>query len=121
MGNKEIIYDLLKENNSGLTVSEISEKINISKKAVRVYINRLEKCGLITKKTKKGRENLYVLRNNKKNLVYEPKKAVSYVKFLNNFFKQNLSYLMKDKNIINYILENEKIFNEIEEFLAGVE
>ena len=35
--------------------------------------------------------------------------------FLNDFFKDNVDYLMKKKSITDFIIENKSKFNEIEE------
>jgi len=37
--------------------------------------------------------------------------------FLNDFFKENVDYLMKKKSILDFILENENKFNEIEDLI----
>ena len=41
------------------------------------------------------------------------------LKFLNNFFKDNLDYLSKNSKIERFIEENEDIFNQIEEMVKN--
>jgi len=43
--------------------------------------------------------------------------SIELLKFYNNFFKDNIDYLMKNKDIDLFIEQNEKIFDEIEEMV----
>ena len=41
-------------------------------------------------------------------------KPIEYLRFLNEFFKDNFEYLMQNKKINTFIGDNEEIFNDIE-------
>jgi hypothetical protein len=43
--------------------------------------------------------------------------SIEHLKFYNDFFKDNIDYLMKNKDIDLFIEQNEKIFDEIEEMV----
>jgi len=52
------IYNLLLKNS--LTIKDIEEKLGISERTIRKYIDRLDKNGLITKKVEQGKRLRYV-------------------------------------------------------------
>jgi predicted DNA-binding transcriptional regulator len=52
------IYNLLLKN--PLTIKQIEEKLRISERTIRKYIDRLDKNGLITKKVEQGKRLKYV-------------------------------------------------------------
>lgn len=68
MGNKEKILDLLKK--ESLTSGEISKRITIredsedNKNNIRTYLLRLKKENLIESSGKKGKYNIYRVKNN---------------------------------------------------------
>lgn len=53
-------------------------------------------------------------------LTPENHNPVELLSFLNDFFKENVNYLMKNDKMTNYIIDNEEKFNEIEELVKDV-
>ena len=43
--------------------------------------------------------------------------TLKYLRFLNDFFKNNVEYLLKNKEIDAFIEENEEMFNKIEKLV----
>lgn len=41
--------------------------------------------------------------------------------FLNEFFKENIDHLMKSKKIVDFVLENDEVFKEIERLINNNE
>lgn len=88
-----------------LTSIEIASEINIPKDNCSVYLNTLYNDGRI-KRTSNKRPYKYKL----------AKESTELLKFLNDFFKDNIEYLMKNPKIKEFILEHEE-FDEVEEVL----
>lgn len=110
MSNKYKILELLKQNE--LTVKEIADTTEFNENEVRVYIHRLLKDNLIKEIGKKNRYYIYSVIEKEPNKVN--KDLINYLKFYNDFFKDNIEYLMKNPKIVKFIEKNENIFNKIE-------
>ena len=104
LGKKEEILDLLDK--KPLTTREISSELSISEDDVRTYLRRLKKEGKIK-----------VIGIKERYKIYFTKDPIELLAFLNSFFKENVSYLAKNKQILDFILENEDVFNRIEELI----
>jgi len=89
-----------------LTSKQISNKLGIKIENVYVYISELKKDNKICKISNSNGKNAY--------FTIRP---IEYLKFLNDFFKQNIDYLMKNHQITDFILRNENIFNKIEKVI----
>ena len=100
LSEKDQILELLTK--TELTSSKIHELMGINKQHVYIYLNSLLKDKRI--------ERL----NDKKPYIYFAVKTKEYLAFLNDFFKDNIEYLMKDPKIDKFIEKNEKTFNKIE-------
>ncbi len=100
ISEKDQILDYLTK--TELTSSKIHELTGINKQHVYIYLNSLLKNKKIARL------------NNKKPYIYFAVKTAEYLVFLNDFFKDNIKYLMKDSEIDKFIEKNEKIFNKIE-------
>ena len=91
-----------------MTSKELADKLNIPINQIFTYLAQYSKDGKVVKCGKKGKFNLYsAVESN----------PIELLKFLNDFFKENLDYLMKNKNIDKFIEKNEAIFNKIEELV----
>lgn len=97
---KEQIVELLKKRN--LTSAQLFEETGIKKEHLYVYLNELLK------------ENKVCRLDDKKPYTYFAVECFEYLKFLNEFFKNNIDHLLKDLSIDTFIEENEEIFNKIE-------
>jgi len=115
LGNKEKILKILKQED--YTASELANKTDLTIDNVKTYLQRLKKEGLIRPITKKGREFLFTATEKRP---VEDGKAVKNLKFLNDFFKENLDYLLKDRKIVDFVMSNEIKFNEIERLVKDV-
>lgn len=102
MSNKYIILELLKVDK--LTVKEIVDKTEFKENDVRTYIHRLLKDNLIKQIGKKDRYCLYEAVEN------DP---IEFLKFMNDFFKDNVDYLSKNPKIKEYVLKHDE-FDKIE-------
>ncbi len=100
ISEKDQILELLTK--TELTSSKIHELTEIDKQHVYIYLNSLLKDKKI--------ERL----NDRKPYIYFAVKTKEYLAFLNNFFKDNINYLMKDPKIVKFVEKNEKLFNKIE-------
>lgn len=100
LSEKNQILELLTK--TELTSSKIHELTEIDKQHIYIYLNSL------LKDKKIGRLN------DKKPYIYFAVKTKEYLAFLNDFFKDNLDYLMEDPKIIKFVEKNEKIFKKIE-------
>ena len=100
ISEKDQILELLTK--TELTSSKIHELTEIDKQHVYIYLNSLLKDKKI--------ERL----NDRKPYIYFAVKTKEYLTFLNNFFKDNINYLMKDPKIVKFVEKNEKLFNKIE-------
>lgn len=100
ISEKDQVLELLTK--TELTSSKIHELTGIDKQHVYIYLNSLY--------NEKKIERL----NDKKPYTYFAVKTKEYLTFLNDFFKDNLEYLMNDPKIIKFVERNEKIFNKIE-------
>ena len=100
LSEKKQILELLTK--TELTSSKIHELTEIDKQHVYIYLNSLLKDKKI--------ERL----NDKKPYVYFAVKTKEYLAFLNDFFKDNIEYLMGDPKIDKFIEKNEKTFDKIE-------
>lgn len=105
LSEKDQILDLLTK--TDLTSSKIHELTEINKQHVYIYLNSLLK------------EKKIARLNDKKPYTYFTVKAKEYLSFLNDFFKDNIEYLMKEPEIIKFIEKNEKIFNKIEKVIIN--
>ncbi len=105
LSEKKQILELLTK--TELTSSKIHELTEIDKQHIYIYLNSLLKDKKI--------ERL----NDKKPYIYFAVKTKEYLAFLNDFFKDNLDYLMKDPKIDKFIEKNEKIFNKIEKVITN--
>jgi len=105
LSEKNQILELLTK--TELTSSKIHKLTEIHKQHIYIYLNSLLKDKKI--------ERL----NDKKPYVYFAVKTKEYLAFLNDFFKDNLDYLMKDPKIDKFIEKNEKIFDKIEKVITN--
>lgn len=105
LSEKNQILELLTK--TDLTSSKIHELTEIDKQHVYIYLNSLLKDNKI--------ERL----NDKKPYIYFAVKTKEYLAFLNDFFKNNIEYLMKDLEIVKFIEKNEKIFDKIEKVVIN--
>ena len=90
-----------------LTSSKIHELTEIDQQHVYIYLNSLLKDKKISRL------------NDKKPYTYFAVKTEEYLAFLNDFFKDNIEYLMNDPKIDKFIEKNEKIFNKIEKVITN--
>ena len=109
MSNKHEILELLRTNE--LTVKEIAERTQFNENEVRVYIHRLLEDNLVKDI---GRKNRWILYTAAKKDIIETSELVHYLDFLNEFFKDNIDYLLQNPRIDKFIEDNENIFNKIE-------
>lgn len=107
MGRKEEILALLDK--QPLTTKEISSKLSIAEDDVRTYLRRLKKTNEIKIIGMRNRYKIYFTK--------DPLESLELLSFLNNFFKENVSYLIKNKKISDFILTYEEKFNKIEEMV----
>ena len=105
LSEKNQILELLTK--TELTSSKIHELTEIDKQHIYIYLNSLLKDKKI--------ERL----NDKKPYIYFAVKTKEYLAFLNDFFKDNIDYLMKDPKIDKFIEKNEKIFDKIEKVIIN--
>ncbi len=116
MGGKEVISEILKEKR--LTASGLVVETGIPLGSVKTYLQRLKKEGVLEEFPKDGREIVYTIKNGNLPVSSDSSKELKkYLKFLNEFFYSNVEFLMTDKKIENFILENEKNFNKITELI----
>jgi hypothetical protein len=111
IGNKEKILNMLR--GKELTVKEIARSSEFNENETRVYIHRLKKENEIKEVGKEGRSIIYTTGKISKK---PPSECITLLKFLNDFFKSNVSYLLKNEEIKEYILQNEE-FDKIEEMI----
>jgi len=109
MTKKEDVLEILKKEE--LTSIEISDKTGYPKNIVWVYLNQLFNEKKIVVVRKEGRSNIY------KAVVKED--PLVFLKFLNDFFKENIEYLMENNKIDKFIERNEEKFNKIEEVIVN--
>lgn len=122
IGNKERIINILKKFESGLTYKNLLDQYrsehNKDLENGYVYLKRLKQSGLIeTYKPpySKGKVITY-------KLVPEALKEndpITALKFLNNLFKNNIEYLIKNERIDQFIEKNEVMFNKIEKVIEN--
>lgn len=105
LSEKKQILELLTK--TELTSSKIHELTEIDKQHVYIYLNSLLKDKKI--------ERL----NDKKPYIYFAVKTKEYLAFLNDFFKDNVEYLMKDPEIVKFVEKNEKTFDKIEKVITN--
>ena len=105
LSEKNQILELLTK--TELTSSKIHELTEIDKQHVYIYLNSLLKDKKI--------ERL----NDKKPYIYFAIKTKEYLAFLNDFFKDNIEYLMKDIEIVKFVEKNGKIFDKIEKVITN--
>jgi sugar-specific transcriptional regulator TrmB len=110
LSNKEKILELLKD--TQLTSSEISEETGIDIDSVYVYLNQLYNNEKVERTTDK---KPYKYKNSTLKVMLNECKGL--LKFMNNFFKDNLEHLIKNKDIVSFIQKNEEKFNKIEELV----
>lgn len=91
-----------------LTSKQISEKLGIKIENIYVYISELKKDNKICIISDSNGKNVYFMG-----------KPIEYLKFLNDFFKENVEFLMKNNQIKDFILENEELFNKIERVIIN--
>ena len=102
---EQVINILAKEE---LTSLEISNKLDIKTDIIYVYLNKLLKTGKIERT------------NDKKPYKYKKSlTSIELLKFLNDFFKNNIEYLIKNPETDMFIEQNENIFNKIEEMIIN--
>jgi len=111
---EKILEELIKSNDP-LTTNQIANRCDFKIRETRVFLNTLYNKGHVKRV------------NDKKPYEYRAitpkallKKNLEYLKFLNDFFKNNIDYLMNNQKIDNFIEKNEEIFNKIEEMLCQV-
>ena len=123
----QIIYKLFL-NGGEYTTQDIYKETGIPYDNINVYLNDLKNKGKIKVIDKIGRFNIYTLIpreerkiNEKDEEIYQVTFAetllIEYLKFLNDFFKDNVDHFMKNKKIVNFILKNENKFNDIEKII----
>lgn len=100
ISEKDQVLDLLTK--TELTSSKIHELTGINKQHVYIYLNSLL-----------NEKKIYRL-NEKKPYIYFAVEPIEFLVFLNNFFKNNIDYLLQNPDIDKFIEKNEKIFNKIE-------
>lgn len=100
LSEKDQILEILTK--TELTSSKIHDLTGFNKQHIYIYLNSLLK--------EKKIERL----NDKKPYLYFAVKTKEYLLFLNDFFKDNIEYLMEDPKIVKFVEKNEKIFNKIE-------
>lgn len=115
MGRKEEIMKSIRE--SPKTASELSTDLNLDIQDIRTYIQRLKTDGKIKEIDKDGREFVYDTTDKKEKPV-NSKKYLEAIKFFNDFYKENIDYLLENEDIMNFILNNEKMFEKIEVLLT---
>ena len=107
--NKERILEFLKDNQ--LTSSELADKTGIDIDSIYVYLNQLYKNKKVERITNK---KPYKYKNSTlKTRLNEYKELL---KFMNEFFKENIQYLLENEDIREFIL-NHKEFDKIEEVI----
>jgi len=115
MGLKIKILNLLEKKD--LTAKQISVELRTDLGCTRVYIWRLKKQRLIESyKTIEGKELIYKIKKTSSEKSPEIKEMVI---FLNNFFKNNVKYLAKNKEIYDFIIQNELKFKLIEKLISN--
>ncbi len=102
---KTKIIELLMEEK--LTSLEILEKLQIPKDNLFSYLSTLRK------------EKKIIAVNNKRPFKYRANTPIAYLKFLNDFFKENIGYLIKNPKIDKFIELNAEKFNLIEEIIKN--
>ena len=106
-----------------LTTREIHDKTGYDMDLIWQYVNQFKSEEKIKKIGNKGRFSIYTAikqdfhENDNKTQV--DKKILDDLKFLNDFFKNNIDYLLKSQKIDKFIEENESKFNEIEKVIEN--
>ena len=92
-----------------LTSKEIADKLGEKKPdVIYVYLNKLLKEKVIERTTDKK--------------PYKYKKSMTPIEllnFYNNFFKENIDYILKNKDMNRFIELNEIVFDKIEEVITN--
>jgi len=120
MGNKELIVKEITDNGPK-TASELANVLDIDTQNIRIYLGRLREEKKIKVIDKDGREFLYEIKTDKTDAsessdLSEHKECL---KFLNDFFKENIDHLMKSDKIVDFVLKNDDIFKEVERLIKG--
>ncbi|HME56646.1 MAG TPA: hypothetical protein VKM55_30880 [Candidatus Lokiarchaeia archaeon] len=117
---KETIFELFYKDN--YTVPRIAEKLMMDENKVRVYINRLKDEGRIREVGTDGKAKLYTsvsISPVEKLPVPEPalqaenEALKAKLRFMNQFFKDNLDYLFDNKTIQDFVVNHQE-FDEVE-------
>jgi len=114
MSKRSKILELLTQNE--LTTKEIQAKLGYDLNLIQVYIHQFKNNGQIKKKGNKGKFIIYSAIE--KEPIKIDKNLIKYLIFFNDFFKDNLEYLIKNKKIQDFVL-NHKEFDEIEEVIQN--
>ena len=102
---KDKIIELLLKRN--LTSRQISGETGIKKEHVYVYLNELLK------------EKKICRLDDQKPYIYFTVNYVGFLKFLNEFFKDNIDYLIDNPDITKFLEEKSEIFNKIEKVIES--
>jgi len=92
----DVLSQLERELNSGLTVGELGQKLIASKGNITGLVNRMIKDGLVTKTSKKDDRRCYQVNISQQGLALFEKMAASHAKWLADFFQPFDSKNMKE-------------------------
>jgi len=127
IGNKEKIINILEKFESGLTYKNLLQRYkaeygNELKKGY-VYLKRLkEKSYIESYKAQNTIGKTLTYKLTAKSLRREPiDLELKGLKFLNNLFKDNVDYLMKNDSIVKEILGNSELIENIDKVVKNSE
>jgi len=113
MNVKEKIFGFLQE--SDATVPELAVKAAIDENQARVYVNRLRIEGKAREVSKNGRAKVWTVARASPaapGSTCDPR-VLADLRFLNEFFKENIDHLFKSKKIQEFVV-NHAEFDEVE-------
>lgn len=121
LGNKERILSILSKFESGLTYNDLlrqyKEQFGKELKNGYVYLKRLKENGLVrTYKPEDVKGKILNYRLLPEKVIH---KKTKYLRFLNDFFKDNIDYLKENNEISEFVKKNAEIFNKIEEVIES--
>jgi len=102
-----------------MTVKDINAFLKINERVIYQYLHQYEKEGKVKIVDKKGYYNVYEIVSKRESVSEKYPEIKEMLVFLNNFFKNNVKYLAKNKEIYNFIIQNELKFKLIEELIKN--
>jgi len=102
-----------------MTAKDISTFLKIDERVVYQYLHQYEKEGKVKIVYNKGYFNVYEAISKGESDFEKYPETKKMLIFLNTFFKNNVMYLAKHKEIYDFIIQNELKFKLIEELISN--